>query len=60
MRSQIPRNGITDITQLIYGMEEMFGFGPDMALVLIGLALKTSVDLTTSVLLLALLLTLGL
>ncbi|KAH9818917.1 Chloroperoxidase [Melampsora americana] len=43
----IPRNGITDMTQLAYGLEEGLGLAPDLTLVLIVFALKTSVDLTT-------------
>lgn len=43
----IPRNGITTMAEMTYGMEEMLGFGPDLSLVLVAFALKTSVDLTT-------------
>ncbi|KAG0147422.1 hypothetical protein CROQUDRAFT_42942 [Cronartium quercuum f. sp. fusiforme G11] len=50
MQPQISRNGITNMTQLIYGSEDVFfiiSLAPDLALVLIAFALKTSVDLTT-------------
>ncbi|EGF98845.1 uncharacterized protein MELLADRAFT_113202 [Melampsora larici-populina 98AG31] len=43
----IPRNGITDMTQLAYGLQEGLGLAPDFTLVLIAFALKTCVDLTT-------------
>ncbi|KAH9818500.1 Chloroperoxidase [Melampsora americana] len=43
----IPRNGITDMTTLLYASQEGLGLSADLSLVLIALALKTSVDLTT-------------
>ncbi|KAG0144518.1 hypothetical protein CROQUDRAFT_723950 [Cronartium quercuum f. sp. fusiforme G11] len=43
----IPRNGITTMTEMTYGMEEMLGLSPALSAVLVAFALKTSVDLTT-------------
>lgn len=37
------------MVEMTYGMEEMLGLGPDLSAVLVAFALKTSVDLTTSV-----------
>lgn len=43
----IPRNGIATLTDMISGMEEMLGFGPDIAAVIAGLGFIASFDLTT-------------
>ncbi|EGF99480.1 uncharacterized protein MELLADRAFT_94316 [Melampsora larici-populina 98AG31] len=43
----LPRNGITDMTTLLYAAEEGFGFSTDLASILVAFALKTCVDLTT-------------
>ncbi|EGF99479.1 uncharacterized protein MELLADRAFT_112688 [Melampsora larici-populina 98AG31] len=43
----LPRNGITDMTTLLYASEEGLGMAPDFALILVAFALKTCVDLTT-------------
>ncbi|KAG0148598.1 hypothetical protein CROQUDRAFT_654683 [Cronartium quercuum f. sp. fusiforme G11] len=43
----ISRDGITTVSELIYGMQEMLGFGADLATVLAAVGLLTSVDLTT-------------
>jgi len=43
----ISRTGITDIHELMYGMQEMLGFGPDTAALLVILGVKAAVDLTT-------------
>ncbi|KAH9818502.1 hypothetical protein DFH28DRAFT_888654 [Melampsora americana] len=43
----LPRNGITDMTTLLYASEEGLGMAPDLAAILVAFALKTCVDLTT-------------
>lgn len=43
----LPRNGITDMTTLLYALEEGLGLAPDLASILVAFALKTCVDLTT-------------
>ncbi|KAH9814571.1 hypothetical protein DFH28DRAFT_1167055 [Melampsora americana] len=43
----IPRNGIATVTEMISGMEEMLGFGPDIAAVIVALGFIASFDITT-------------
>ncbi|EGF99555.1 uncharacterized protein MELLADRAFT_73364 [Melampsora larici-populina 98AG31] len=43
----ISRNGITNVSELMYGMQEMLGFGPDISAVIVALGVKASFDLTS-------------
>ncbi|KAM0790932.1 hypothetical protein ACM66B_004239 [Microbotryomycetes sp. NB124-2] len=43
----ISRSGITDVGELLFAMQEMFGFAPDLAGVLAAFSFKGMTDLTT-------------
>ncbi|EGG08726.1 uncharacterized protein MELLADRAFT_104776 [Melampsora larici-populina 98AG31] len=43
----ISRNGITDVGEMMYGMQEMLGFAFDTAAIVTTLGIKSSTDLTT-------------
>ncbi|KAK4047312.1 bem46 protein, variant [Microbotryomycetes sp. JL201] len=43
----ISRSGITDVGELLWAMQEMFGFAPDLAGLLVALSFKGMTDLST-------------
>jgi len=43
----IPRDGVATLTQLLWALQEMLGFAPDLSAVLVGLAAISAMDPTT-------------